>query len=60
MTRSERIRQALDAMQTDGRVRSWYCYAPGDRGRVWVIESDGRTRSLSTREAECFLAGAVS
>lgn len=60
MTRPERIRQALDALQADGRVRSWYAYAPGDRGRVWVVEADGRTRSLSTREAEAFIAGAAA
>jgi hypothetical protein len=60
MTRPETIRHALDALAADGRVRSWYCYAPGDRGRVWVVETPGTTRSLTTREVETFIAGAGS
>lgn len=52
----ERFSSIHAALNSDSRVRSWYCYAPGDRGRRWVVETrEHGTRVYSTREVEIFL-----
>lgn len=50
--RFERINAALDA---DPRVDNWYCYAPGDVGRRWVVSGNRLNTTFSTREVEIFL-----
>lgn len=50
--RFERIAAALDA---DPRIDGWYCYAPGDVGRRWVLWGRGLDASYSTREVEIYL-----
>jgi hypothetical protein len=50
--RFERIAAALDA---DARVDGWYCYAPGDVGRRWVVWGTRLNTTFSTREVEIYL-----
>lgn len=57
MNRHEAIRESLHALQETGQVASWYAYAPGDKGKVWVVETMGSTRSFTTREVEAFILG---
>ncbi len=65
MTRADKLHTALEAAEKHGAIRGHYCYAPGDRGRVWVIEAghgvEGAsmvgTLSLTTKQAEAFISG---
>lgn len=62
MTRSDRIHHALATMEARERISSYYCYAPGDGAKRWVVEhygatSLGGTTSFTTREVESFIAG---
>ncbi len=61
MSRLERIRQRLAALESRGIVRSYYSYSPGGDGRRWSLDVvGGYGRVYSTSELECFLLGAES
>lgn len=57
ITRNELIRRRLEAAERAGIVRSWYCYAPGDGWRRWVVDDQTGTHVLRTIEAEAYCAG---
>ncbi len=62
MSRLERIRQRLQALEARGVLEFHYCSAPGDRyGKRWVLTPAGHAeRVLSTSELEVFMLGAES